>query len=261
MFGNFSLFKTPFSGRNSVPPSFVSFFVFYIFSYLLSKTMDSFSGCLMSSAGIQKLFCGVYSVFKCSFDEFVGKKVFSPSYSSAILGPPHLFLFYGSLSIMPTSPIYVVTISFFPHSWILFNCVVVYTHGHMCTPHLPYLFICKRALSLFLHLGGNEQCYSRQGSAAGSGQTVVWQQLLNDIFSVNSMSLQLSTSCSNPASPCLSLPLIRYSSGPWCGWISCGKGVRKEIPCCLPCFCGMDLSQQQHIPISVTPGQGREQKR
>ena len=36
--------------------SFVSFFVFYIFSYLLSKTMACFSGCLMSSAGIQKLF-------------------------------------------------------------------------------------------------------------------------------------------------------------------------------------------------------------
>ena len=42
----------------------------------------------MSSAGIQKLFCGIYSTFKCSFDEFVGEKVFSPSYSSAILAPP-----------------------------------------------------------------------------------------------------------------------------------------------------------------------------
>ena len=40
-----------------------------------------------SSAGIQKLFCGIYSVFKCSFDEFVGGKVVSPSYSSTILGP------------------------------------------------------------------------------------------------------------------------------------------------------------------------------
>ena len=93
MFGNFSLFKTPFPGRNSVPPSFVSFFVFYIFSYLLSKTMGCFSGCLMSSAGIQKLFCGIYSTFKCSFDEFVGEKVFSPSYSSAILAPPSCLCF------------------------------------------------------------------------------------------------------------------------------------------------------------------------
>jgi len=48
--------------------------------------MGCFSGCLMSSAGIQKLFCGFYSAFKCSFDEFVGEKVISQSYSSAILG-------------------------------------------------------------------------------------------------------------------------------------------------------------------------------
>ena len=84
MFGNFSLFKTPFPGRNSVPPSFVSFFVFYIFLPPF-EDLGCFSGCPMSSAGIQKLFCGIYSVFKCSFDEFVGEKVFSPSYSSAIL--------------------------------------------------------------------------------------------------------------------------------------------------------------------------------
>ena len=83
-------FKTPFLGRSSVP-TFVSLFVFYIFFYLLSKTMGWFSGCLMSSAGIQKFFCGIYSVFKCSFDEFVGEKVISPSYSSAILGPTSAF--------------------------------------------------------------------------------------------------------------------------------------------------------------------------
>ena len=81
-------FKTSFSGWISVLTSFVSFFVFYIFSYLFSKTMSCFSRCLMSSASIQKLFCGIYSAFKCSFDEFVGVKVVSPSYSSAILGPP-----------------------------------------------------------------------------------------------------------------------------------------------------------------------------
>ena len=74
-------FKTPFPRRSSVPTSFVSLFIFYIFSYLLSKTMGCFSGCLMTSAGIQKLFCGIYSVFKCSF---VREKVVSPSYSSAI---------------------------------------------------------------------------------------------------------------------------------------------------------------------------------
>ena len=58
--------------------------------FLLSPFEDlgCFTGFLMSSAGIQKLFCGIYSAFKCSFDEFVGEKVFSPSYSSAILAPP-----------------------------------------------------------------------------------------------------------------------------------------------------------------------------
>ena len=94
MFGNFSLFQTPFLGQSFISTSIVSFFVFYIFSYLLSKTMGCFSGCLMSSAGIQKLFYGNDSAFKCSFDEFVGEKVVFPSYSSAILGPPLTMNFY-----------------------------------------------------------------------------------------------------------------------------------------------------------------------
>ena len=84
-------FKTPFPGRNSIPTSSGSLFSFYIFPYLLLKTVGCFSGCLMSSASIQKLFCGIYTAFKCSFDEFVGEKVVSPSYSSAILGPPPNF--------------------------------------------------------------------------------------------------------------------------------------------------------------------------
>ena len=93
-------FKTLFRGWSSIPTSFVSLFVFYIFSYLLSKTMGCFSGCLMTSAGIQKLFCGIYSVFKCSFDEFVREKVVSPSYSSTILGlPPYNALFFPLLCL------------------------------------------------------------------------------------------------------------------------------------------------------------------
>ena len=56
----------------SVPNSLVSLFIFYILSYLLLKTMGCLSGCLMSSASVQKVFCGIYSVFKCSFNEYVG---------------------------------------------------------------------------------------------------------------------------------------------------------------------------------------------
>ena len=72
VFGNFSSFKTPFLGWISIPTSFVSLFIFYILSYLVSKMMGCLSGCLMSSAIIQMLFYGICSVFKCSFDEFVG---------------------------------------------------------------------------------------------------------------------------------------------------------------------------------------------
>ena len=81
LFGNFSSFTTPSSGRVSIPNSFVSFFVFYILSYLLSKRMGCLSEWLMSSVSVQKLLSGSCSAFKWSFDAFVGEKVVSPSYS------------------------------------------------------------------------------------------------------------------------------------------------------------------------------------
>ena len=81
-------------GAPSLP--LLSFCLLYFF-YLLSKTMGCFSGCLMSSVGIQKLFCGIYSGCKCSFNEFVGEKVVSPSYSSTILGPPPSILLFRSI--------------------------------------------------------------------------------------------------------------------------------------------------------------------
>ena len=80
--------KTPFQGQVSVPNSFASLFIFYILSYFLSETMLCLYECLMSSASIQKLFCEIYSVFKCSIVEFIEVKVVSPSYSSTILGQP-----------------------------------------------------------------------------------------------------------------------------------------------------------------------------
>ena len=90
LYGNFSFFTTPFPGWVSIPKSFVSVFIFYILSYLLSKILDCLSGCLVSLATVQKLFCGSCFTFKWSFDEFLGEKVVSPSYSSAILGLPFL---------------------------------------------------------------------------------------------------------------------------------------------------------------------------
>ena len=66
----------------------LSLFFFYILSYLLSKTVGCFSELLMTSVSDQELFCEVCFAFNCSFHEFVGEKVVSPSYSSAILAPP-----------------------------------------------------------------------------------------------------------------------------------------------------------------------------
>ena len=100
VFGNFSLFKTPFLGQDSFPrmelPPYLLclFFRLLYFSYLFLKTVICFSGCLMSSASIQKLFCRIYPALKCSFDEFVGEKVVSLSYSSTILGPPPPILIF-----------------------------------------------------------------------------------------------------------------------------------------------------------------------
>ena len=100
-------FKTPFPGWMSVPTSFDSLFVFYIFSYLVLKTMGCLSGCLMSSASIRKLFCGIYSTFKCSFNESVGEKVVSLSYFSAILRPPPQYTCFNAiLSNRPTLSFY-----------------------------------------------------------------------------------------------------------------------------------------------------------
>ena len=100
-------FKTPFQGWSSIPTSFWLSIYLLCFSYLLLKTMGCFSGCLMSSASIQKLFCGVYSAFKCSFDESVGEKVVSLSYSSTILGPPPpLFVIYSDKNSLYNEELY-----------------------------------------------------------------------------------------------------------------------------------------------------------
>ena len=99
-----SFLRLPSWDGSSSLPLLSLFLSFIFFSYLLSKTMGCFSGCLMSSAGIQKLFCGIYSVFKCSFDEFVGEKVVSLSYSSTILGLP-----LNSYCLKPSSLLELVT--------------------------------------------------------------------------------------------------------------------------------------------------------
>ena len=82
--------------------SLICLFLCLLYFFLLPfEDLGCFSGCLTSSAGIQKLFCGIYLAFKCSFDEFVGEKVFSPSYASVILAPHPALIFLNDS--FPTS--------------------------------------------------------------------------------------------------------------------------------------------------------------
>ena len=98
-------FKTPFPGWSSLPYLFcLSFCLLYFFLPPFEDNGLLF-GCLISSTSIQKLFCGIYSMFKCSFDEFVGEKVISLSYSSAILGPPASLYFLTARNLYMYSPI------------------------------------------------------------------------------------------------------------------------------------------------------------
>ena len=71
--GNFP-FTTPSPGQVSIPNSFVSLFIFCILSYHLSKKMGCLSGCLVSSARVLKLFCGICSAFKWSLMNLWGRK-------------------------------------------------------------------------------------------------------------------------------------------------------------------------------------------
>ena len=96
-------FLDSFPGTELHPSLFCLFFFCLLYFFLPPfEDLGCFSGCLMSSASIQKLFCGIYSAFNCSFDEFVGEKVFSLSYSSTILAPPFfLFLEIGLCCYKP----------------------------------------------------------------------------------------------------------------------------------------------------------------
>ena len=92
LFGNFSI-TNPSSRQVSVPDSFASLFVCYILSYLFSNRIGCLSGCLVSSASVQKLFCGSSSAFEWSFDISVWRKWSPKSYSSTMLGQPKYLIF------------------------------------------------------------------------------------------------------------------------------------------------------------------------
>ena len=124
------------------PSLFCLFFCLLYFFLPPFEELGCFSGCLMSSAGIQKMFCGIYSSFKCCFDKFEGEKLFSLSYSSSILAPPPALIFLTDS--FPTSDfsftcLFNFCTSFFSlYSQACQSAVLIYMplqqlqHGCMC---------------------------------------------------------------------------------------------------------------------------------
>ena len=84
----------------SLSPNFLSPFHLIPLSCVIPKRLVCFSGYLGSSASVKKLFSGNCSTCWWSFDVFVGEKVGSLSYSSAILGLPPLVI----LNMLHISP-------------------------------------------------------------------------------------------------------------------------------------------------------------
>ena len=68
-------------------------FFFFLLPYPGTWGVSCLLGGLRSSASVQWVFCGSCSTCRCNFDVFVGRKVISTFYSSAILKvPPPFFL-------------------------------------------------------------------------------------------------------------------------------------------------------------------------
>ena len=107
--------------------------------------MDCFSGRLMTSASDQKWFCEVCSAFSYSFDEFVGEKVVSPSYSSAILAPPHVHSFK-------------VKLFFFKRANILASTLLYISHLFLIEVQLSYLYTTTRKTIALTTLLSNQSC-------------------------------------------------------------------------------------------------------
>ena len=120
----------------SIPKSFISVFVFYILSYLLSKKMDCLSGCLVSSS-VQMLCCGSCSTFKWYFNKFVGEK-WSPRPISLPSWDPSYFAFSKCSLYNWKFLVYILlnpSLKDFEHflgsMWNECSCVVAWTFFHI----------------------------------------------------------------------------------------------------------------------------------
>ena len=119
VFGNFSLFKTPFPGQNSVPPSFVSFFVFYIFSYLLSKSWAAFLGAWCPLPAFRSCFVEFTQRLNALLMNLWGRKC-SPHPTPP---PSWLLLYLNVFNISFLNLVSLNYISFYVWVWKLLSCV------------------------------------------------------------------------------------------------------------------------------------------
>ena len=126
-----------FSGFGLKPPA--SGFQSYFYSSLKTSPFED-NGLLF---WVPDVFCKHsevvlwnYSAFKYSFDEFVGEKVVSLSYSSTILGPPlqsllfQIFLLFHSSLILLVSPLHMYYTFCNCHT-VLGYSVVLFLHSFL----------------------------------------------------------------------------------------------------------------------------------
>ena len=115
----------------SVPKSFVSLFIYFSLFYLHSKRLGCLSGCLVSSASVQKLFSGCCATLKWSFVEFGLKResglqilflhhlgTTSPLISlscGSLAGCPGLALWFDTISL--SGSLHYVALSYWTHSF------------------------------------------------------------------------------------------------------------------------------------------------
>ena len=90
-------------GAPSLPP--LSLFSSFIFFLPVFEDKDLLFWVPDVLCQHQKLFCRIYSALECSCDEFVGEKVVSPSYSSAIFNtsPLNVDSYLSHDQILPKS--------------------------------------------------------------------------------------------------------------------------------------------------------------
>ena len=154
VFGNFSLFKTPFPGWSSVSPSFVSFFVFYIFSYLLSKSWVVFLGACCPLPAFRSCFVEFTRRLNALLMNLWGRKCSPcPTPPPSWLLPSKMF-FMSYLQCLLLSPSCELWLSpVMEEGQLLFHKCRAWCSGTMLEPRTKIKFFISNLCSFVLHSG------------------------------------------------------------------------------------------------------------